>query len=400
MSATGHTFGTSNNVKNPYTQAFWRELGSKGILDHRFGKALEEAFGHPVTCTWTLTGFQQSKLLRAQHHASAISLARSNSLVDGTANFFINNTPTIGDLVDYSQKVCTCLPIKRIKLPHLVSNAQANLQARASVFHRYAASETNGGYGRIAQEKPDDVVRVMYKNFSSLGLFTGGPLQHRKVRQLNKLLSGYGVNVLAGCETRTGWRFVTIEEDRFCNLFSNGQPTQGSHSFNTNDQKIKRVQWGGTCITTAGRFSSFLKEVGTDSFELGRWSWVYAGGGSKSTRIIVVYQPWGTRKRKTMGEMMWDQHLQYFEARGEIRDPRVMFQHNLISLLCRWKAAGDKILLIGDFDENVYSRPIAILLSEDELWLSKICRRTTRETLPPTHAHNRIPIDTVLAPWA
>ncbi len=108
----------SNDAQNPYTQVFWRDLVSKGILDHRFGKALEEVVGHPVTCTWTLTGCQWSKLPRAQCHALAISLAHNNSLAVGTVVFFINNTPTIGDLVDYSQKVQTCLPKKCINLPH------------------------------------------------------------------------------------------------------------------------------------------------------------------------------------------------------------------------------------------------------------------------------------------
>jgi hypothetical protein len=220
-----------------------------------------------------------------------------------------------------------------------------------------------------------------------------GPSQHRKVRQLNKLMSDYGIDVLTCCKTRTDWQFVTNEEDRFCNLFGNGQPIQGSHSFNTNDQKIKRDQLGGICITAARQFSSFVKEVGTDSSKLGCWSWVYAGGGSKLTRIIVAYQPCGTRKRKMMGEAVWDQHLQYFKARGEIRNPRVMFQYNLISPLCWWKAAGDKILLMGDFNKNVYSGPVAVALSENESRLSKICHRTTGETLPPTHACSRTPID-------
>jgi hypothetical protein len=92
----------------------------------------------------------------------------------------------------------------------------------------------------------------MYKHFSSLGLFAGGPLQHRKVQQLNKLMSDYGIDILAGCKARTDWRFVTNEEDKFCNLFGNGQPTQGRHSFNNYDQKIKRAQWGGACFTAIG----------------------------------------------------------------------------------------------------------------------------------------------------
>ncbi len=94
-----------------------------------------------------------------------------------------------------------------------------------------------------------------------------------------------------------------------------------------------------------------------------------------------------------MGKTMWDQHLQYFEARGEIRESRSLFSYDLMSLL-RWcKAAGDKILLMGTFNQNVYSSPIALALSEDELQLRKICQRTTREMLPPMHACGRTPID-------
>jgi hypothetical protein len=64
--------------------------------------------------------------------------------------FASKNTPTIGNLVDYSQKVWTCFPKKQINPHQPVLVAQANLQARAYVFHKYAASEANGGYGRIA----------------------------------------------------------------------------------------------------------------------------------------------------------------------------------------------------------------------------------------------------------
>jgi hypothetical protein len=42
-------------------------------------------------------------------------------------------------------------------------------------------------------------------------------------------------------------------------------------------------------------------------------------------RIIVAYQPCNLKERKTMEETVWDQHLHYFEARGDIRDPKLMF---------------------------------------------------------------------------
>jgi hypothetical protein len=68
--------------------------------------------------------------------------------------------------------------------------------------------ETKGLYGNIPLIKPDDSVRIMYENFSSLSMFSVGSMHHKKIHQINKLMSEYGVVILAGCETRTDWHFV------------------------------------------------------------------------------------------------------------------------------------------------------------------------------------------------
>jgi hypothetical protein len=92
---------------------------------------MDDVLGHPVTCTRTLTGRQHSNLFKAQCHTSAISLGRSASLTTGFAVFISNNTPIIGNFVDYSQKVCTCLPKMQINPQHPVSVPYANLQTQA-----------------------------------------------------------------------------------------------------------------------------------------------------------------------------------------------------------------------------------------------------------------------------
>ncbi len=43
-----------------------------------------------------------------------------------------------------------------------------------------------------------------------------------------------------------------------------------------------------------------------------------------------------------------------------------MFKSDLLSLLHRWKAAGDEILLMGDFKENIYTNNFAIVLAGDK----------------------------------
>jgi hypothetical protein len=92
---------------------------------------------------------------------------------------------------------------------------------------------------------------------------------------------------------------------------------------------MKHDQLGGTCITASGRFSSFVMEVGVNTSGLGRWSWLNVGGGWKMMCLITAYQPCNPGKR-TRGETVWDQQVRYFEAQGEIRDPRVMFKADLL----------------------------------------------------------------------
>ncbi len=115
-----------------------------------------------------------------------------------------------------------------------------------------------------------------------------------------------------------------------------------------------------------------MTDTGVDSTGLGRWSWLYVGGGEKTTRILIAYQP-GQPNIITCGETVWDQHVRYFEARGEVRNPRMMFQLDLLSLLCVWKAAGDEILLLGDFNEDVYTGRLSLALSDGDLRMTEVC---------------------------
>jgi hypothetical protein len=143
--------------------------------------------------------------------------------------------------------------------------------------------EERGVYGRVNCDEPDNVVWVMYKNFSSLSLFVMGNMRKKKICQINKLMRDYGVNILAGCKTRTDFRFVTEEDNKFCNLFGRGQPTKGIVAQNLKDKKIRREQWGVTCMAAVGRISLFMKGTGTDTTGLGRWCWLYIGGSGRTT---------------------------------------------------------------------------------------------------------------------
>jgi len=179
-------------------------------------------------------------------------------------------TPTVGQLTNHILLVKNSTARMFSYCPgNFVKEAHVKQAAWQSVCQEHSALTTKGAYGFLSCDKPDNIVCMMYKNFSSLSLFAKGPKKHVKICQLNKLLKNFGVDVIARCETRTDWRFITKEESRFVNLFGNGGPTRGSTPHNINDPKIKQDQWGGTCITALGQFSSLLLQQGLTLQDLG-----------------------------------------------------------------------------------------------------------------------------------
>ncbi len=143
---------------------------------------------------------------------------------------------------------------------------------------------------------------------------------------------------------------------------------------------------GEACVTAMGRFSSFVTEVGINMAGMWHWVWVRVGGGGKSTWIITAYQPCDPKK-KTMGETVWDQCTRYFKPQGETRIPRAMFKSDLLNLLRAWMVTRDKVLLFGNFNEDVYSDTLADDLARDEFRMTELCFCTTGICLWSTHTH-------------
>jgi len=74
-----------------------------------------------------------------------------------------------------------------------------------------------------------------------------------------------------------------------------------------------------------------------------------------------------------------------------------MFFIQLISQLLTWKEKGYDIILVGDFNENVYSGRIAKRLGEPDLNMEEQCLKCTRSPLPPSHISGTTPVCAVYA---
>jgi hypothetical protein len=58
-----------------------------------------------------------------------------------------------------------------------------------------------------------------------------------------------------------------------------------------------------------------------------------------------------------------------------------------------WKMAGDKIILLGDFNKNVYTGGLATAPAGDQLRMSKRCNQITDTLLPSICISSRTPIN-------
>ncbi len=183
---------------------------------------------HYAHHSWVHTTPQKNHLLRAQQYNSHQSLEHCSNFNEGASTFLSSISPNMGDLIEHTQCNHQEPPhwaaIKH-SIPSTFSTPSANHAARESVCREYKAIEASRVYGWIESDKPNNVIKVMYENYSSLSLFTKGNTTHKKIHQINKLMQNYGVDILAGCKTRTDWQFVTNKEEKFHNLFCRGQRT-------------------------------------------------------------------------------------------------------------------------------------------------------------------------------
>jgi hypothetical protein len=97
------------------------------------------------------------------------------------------------------------------------------------------------------------------------------------------------------------------------------------------------------------------------------------------------------------GTTVREQNKWYFEAWDNLQPARTIFYEQLIAQLIVWKHSDLDIILLGDFNENVYTGKIAKRLALPDLVLSEQCLQCTGMHVPPTFRGSTVPIDVLFA---
>jgi hypothetical protein len=111
----------------------------------------------------------------------------------------------------------------------------------------------------------------------------------------------------------------------------------------------------------------------------------------------MAYQPSGIKSANSAGMTVREQHKRYFEASGDLQPARTIFYEQSTAQLIVRKYTDSDIILLGDFNENVYSVQIAQHIALSNLMLSKQCLQCMGMHVPPTFRDGTVPIDAFFA---
>jgi hypothetical protein len=97
------------------------------------------------------------------------------------------------------------------------------------------------------------------------------------------------------------------------------------------------------------------------------------------------------------GSTVWEQHDRYFRSRGEFRSPVDMFDIQLLRMIKAWRDTEDEVILMGDFNDNVYTGALALALGGDDYLLTEQYNKLFGEDAPFSHISGQVPISAVFA---
>ncbi len=137
--------------------------------------------------------------------------------------------------------------------------------------------------------------------------------------------------------------------------------------------------------------------MGKDPSGLGHWSWFCLQGHTQqSLRIVTVYQPCMSECTKL--KSVYAQHLCYLNSINDHLCPRLAFLRDLQSACQAWKAAGDRLLIVGDFNGDVRGQELQSFFSAlemREIFMTEHPNQPTLSTFTRSTQMGRSPINDV-----
>jgi hypothetical protein len=252
-------------------------------------------------------------------------------------------------------------------------------------------------HGVLSGRKEEGITRRLYENANGIHNRLRG---NEKLDKAKDLINELGADLVAYNEHRQNLWHKDNRND-WNQLFRWGEADVRSvvaHNVHKAD-RIGRVQEGGTGLRMFGPFTEYLDMPGSEKDILGIGQWtvmLLKGGTSVQTRIICGYNPCQSNRQDNSTSYYQQQRYQIWQQQDYITCPRVKFREDLGKLLKEWRAAGDRLIVCLDANENIYTQALGKLLTDSKgLGMIEAVRRYTGEKIGPTYYRGQLPIDRI-----
>ena len=163
------------------------------------------------------------------------------------------------------------------------------------------------------------------------------------------------IDVLGLVETNTYWPKVSSVDNIHELTYGWWKQRHVSVAYNRHTCK-KKYQPGGCAIVSNDTMIGRKVSSGEDPLKLGRWAWtLYRGKNNIRVRVISLYN---ALKRSAPGSTTaYMQQLQYLRKNDIVTDPMEKLVEDIIANITAWMSNGEKIILMGDMNEDTINPP-------------------------------------------
>ena len=269
-------------------------------------------------------------------------------------------------------------------------NSKKAAADRARQRQREEMNGTSSHWGDILTPQDEtEQITIMFANINNIG-FSQNDYKYKCVQAI---MAKYNVTIMGLAELGVNWKAIENDKtiwERTTGWFENQRIAVG---YNTKDLRHNKSQPGGTAILSQGGVSLRLVKNGSDSRKLGRWTWQkFRGKDNITTRIISVYVP---IKSQSQGyATVYNQHLRALQLENERKDPIKIFWDDLWREVDRWNAAGENIIMMGDWNQDVVDKEMKEKFKSHNL-IPAITNHHSDKTIPATQNRGRKAIDEI-----
>jgi hypothetical protein len=270
----------------------------------------------------------------------------------------------------------------------------------------------------LTSQKEETILRITCSNLDTLP----SSHRHRRNGQISDYCNKYQIDMLGMTELNRHWRNMPAEDHLHERFHGTWETLHSINAYNTRERPEKDWQVGGTAMLSINQAAHRMVASGRDPSGLGRWVWTrQIGKGGLHLRTATLYRPC---KNNTGPLTVYSQHQNFFDSKvatpketeevaaalpdtaepeeketlkEQLRamNPRDRLLHDLGQEIEIWRALGDQILVMGDFNEDVRGPVLTDFFAK--FGMRNIIQERHGTNMPATHQRGSVPVDGMFA---